>query len=203
MDLLPGPGRAEEGDADLIARARAGDRDAYDRLFAAAADRVLLFARLKLGDRLRAEVDSMDVLQETYVEAHRAFPWFEDRGGDAFARWLYRIVENCIRGLADRYGARKRRRPRGTVPISQVLERVSGSATAPSMAAARAEERERLARAMERLAGDEREALLLRFFQGLAIDEIARGLGRSETATRRLLGRAAARLGGLLEGMGR
>ena len=39
--------------ARLVERARDGDREAYDQLFARAADRVLWFIRLRLGPRLR------------------------------------------------------------------------------------------------------------------------------------------------------
>ena len=54
--------------------------------------------------------------------------------------------------------------------------------------------------ALDRLEPDEREVLLLRHFQGLTIDEAAVVLGRSATAVRRLLGRAARRLGEELAG---
>ena len=104
--------------ADLVARARAGDRDAYDRLFALAADRVLLFLRVRLGPELAARVEPMDVLQETYVEALSGFARFEYRGDDTFARWLCRIAENKLHGLAKFHGAQKRRSA-GTVPVSR------------------------------------------------------------------------------------
>ncbi len=193
-----GPGAAG-ATADLVARARAGDRDAYDRLFELAADRALLFVRLRLGPALRDKVDALDVLQEAYLEAHQAFPRFEYRGRASFSRWLCRSIVNRIRGLADHFGAKKRQaRPAGGAPpppISHVLERAAAPDTGPVTAVARQEERERLARAIEQLEPDEREVLLLRYFQDRTIEEVAASLGRSESAARRPLGRATARLG--------
>ena len=69
---------------DLMAKARAGHRDAADQLFARAADRVLLYVRMRLGVALRARVDAMDVLQETFLHAQRAWERFVlPEGADA------------------------------------------------------------------------------------------------------------------------
>jgi RNA polymerase sigma-70 factor (ECF subfamily) len=178
----------------LLDRARAGERDAYERLFALAADRLLLFIRLRLGAGLREKVDSLDVLQETFLEAHRALPGFEAGEDGAFARWLCRIAENRLRGLADHHGAKKRTLPTDERPVSDVLAAHAG----PSTLASRKETRDRLERALGELAPDEQQALLLRYFEDRGLEEIAERLGRSPTAVRRLLGRGLAALGGRL-----
>ena len=84
---MPAPPAPLQITASLVQRARAGDRDAYDHLFALAAERAQLFIRLRLGPRLRGKLDSMDVLQEAYVEASRAFPEFEYRGDGGKVRF--------------------------------------------------------------------------------------------------------------------
>lgn len=183
----------------LVQRARAGDRGAYDHLFALSAERALLFIRLRLGSRLRGRLESMDVLQEAYVEAMRAFPDFEFRGDDSFSRWLCRLIENKIRGLADHFDAVKRRPPGEAAPISHVLERVRAETPGPSTAFELKEDEKRLAAALERLPEEEREVLLHRFFADRSIDDIAALTSRSSSSVRRLLGRATARLGALLE----
>lgn len=175
----------------LLDRARSGARDAYERLFALAADRLLLYIRLRLGAGLRGKVDSMDVLQETFLEAHEALPGFQAAEDGAFARWLCRIAENRIRGLADHHGARKRIPPADRRPVADVLAAHAG----PSTIASRKETRERLERALERLDPEEQQALLLRYFEDRTVEEVAERLGRSPTATRRLLGRAVLALG--------
>ena len=180
--------------ARLVERARDGDREAYDQLFARAADRVLWFIRLRLGPRLRERLDSMDVLQESYVEAHRAFDRFEYRDDGSFFRWLCRLVENRIRGLADHFGA-QRRSPGKVVPVSRVLEKLRASGPGPATLTAQSERRERLADALEHLETEEREALLLHHFQERSVQEISDLLGKSPSSVRRLLGRATVRLG--------
>lgn len=181
--------------ANLLDRAKSGDRDAYDTLFALAADRLLLFIRLRLGAALRAKLDSMDVLQEAYLEAHRALPSFELSEDGAFARWLCRISENKIRGLADYHGAKKRQEPQADRHVSDVL----AAQTGPVTVAARKEGRIRLEKAIDKMESEEREALLLRYFEDLTVDQIGETMGRSPTSVRRLLGRATVRLGDLLK----
>jgi RNA polymerase sigma-70 factor (ECF subfamily) len=192
MTQPPAPGNLT---AHLLDRAKGGDAEAYNRLFALAANRLLLFIRMRLGEALRARLDSMDVLQEAYLEAHRNLGQFEHREDGAFARWLCRIAENRIRGLADHHGAKKRNAPGGTEPASRALEMARNPETGPLTAVARSEGRERLTRAMERLEEDERNVLLLRHFEDRPLEEIAELMGRSPTAVRRLLGRASLRLG--------
>lgn len=186
----------------LVEQAKAGDRGAYDRLFALAADRARLYIRCRLGPKLRTRLDSMDVLQEAYVEGHRAFARFEYRGDDAFAGWLCRIIENRIRGLADFHDAQKRTPPGKPLPVSIVLEREAALRTGPVSAADKAGARDRLAAGLEGLEPEHREVLLLRFFQDLTLQEIANLLGRSEPAVRRLLGKATRALGRVMTNAG-
>lgn len=178
----------------LLDRAKSGERDAYERLFALAADRLLLFIRLRLGAGLREKLDSMDVLQETFLEAHRGLAGFDAGEDGAFARWLCRVAENRIRGLADHHGARKRTPPAEGRSVSEVLASQAG----PSTLAARKETRDRLERALGQLEPDEQQALLWRYFEDRGLEEIAERLGRSPTAVRRLLGRGLSALGGRL-----
>jgi RNA polymerase sigma factor (sigma-70 family) len=178
----------------------AQDRAAFDRLFALAAPRLELFIRLRLGQKLRERLEPLDVLQETYVDALAARERYQHADEEGFVRWACCIAEHRIRGLADHWQAQKRR-PRGAeVPVSQLCQQARASGTGPVTVAQRAETRERLALAVEALEEDERAAVLLRFFQGLDLESLARELGRSPTAVRRLLGRAMARLGIQLSG---
>ncbi len=179
--------------AGLLVRAQAGDRAAYGRLVQAVVERVRLYARLRLGPRLRSEVDTEDVLQEAWLEAHRSLATFSWQGEGSFTRWVNRIVENRIRGLIDHHGAAKRRPADGRrEPLSQV--EVPAEGAGPASAAARREDDARLVEAMDTLGEEERSALLLRFHLGRTLDECAHALGRSVPATRRLLGRALASL---------
>ncbi len=200
MESAEGPVPAAESTTrGLVDRARAGDARAYDRLFAVAAPRLRLYLRARMGAALRAVAEPEDALQETWLAAHRAIDRFEDRGPGSFVRWLCRIAENVLRGLADRQGARKRTAP-GAEVDPDLAARWADTATGVATAAARTEERERVASALETLPEDERGALALRFFAGLTLDEIAALTGDAATTVRRRIGRAAAALGAVLEG---
>ena len=161
-----------------------------------------MFIRLRLGGRLRAELDSLDVLQETFVEAHRAFERFVCRDDDAFARWLCCLAENRIRGLADHHGAKKRRPKGARRPVTAVLEEAQQSQTGPITAAARSEGRAALAEALEGLEEDARELILLRHFQGRSLAEIATLTEGSQSGVRRQIGRAQRALGRALRERG-
>ncbi len=190
-----GAGRTTAG---LVARAKGGDETAYDALFALAADRARLFVRLRLGPKLRKKVDVDDVVQDAYLEAHKSFGTFRYQGDGSFTRWLCRIIENRIRGLADHHGAQKREPPAAMERVSRIEHRVAAARTGPQTAVLRGEQSARLIAAVDALADEERDAVLLRFFQDRTIDQIADLIGKSPSAVRRLLGRATRRLGALL-----
>lgn len=185
---------------DLITRARGGEESAYDELFARSAERLRLFLRVRLGPELKAHEQSDDLLQETWLQAHRSFGSFEMRGEGAFVRWLCQIAENRIRARLEHHRADKRRAPAGSQRLSCVMERVAAYSKGPLSQAAGSERHERMASALEQLPQDERAAVLMRHFEGVTLDAIADRLGLPATSARRLLGRATVHLGQLLKG---
>ena len=189
------PAPLDEPTVLLIQKANAGDQDAYDQLFAQAAERLQLYLRVRLGKDLRQQEETRDLLQETYLAAHKAFGNFEDRGAGSFVRWLCHIAENCIRARVDYHGAKKRRPPAELERDSQVHDGITAGSIGPVSRAARVEQRQRLAAAMADLPRDEREAMLMRHFEGLEVETIASTLGTSASSVRRLIGRATLRLG--------
>jgi RNA polymerase sigma-70 factor (ECF subfamily) len=169
----------------LWLQARAGDREAYDRLFGLPADRALLFIRARLGPRLRQTVESLDVLQDAYLAAHQAFDRFDYGDEGAFTRWLCRIIDNRIRDLGDHFNAQKRQ------PVEVPRSDPTGVITLLD----RAEHRDKVVRALDALSDDHREVLLLRFFEGLSALEAGQRLNRSAGAVRKLTARALIELG--------
>jgi RNA polymerase sigma-70 factor (ECF subfamily) len=166
-------------------KARAGDREAYNRLFALHMDRALFFIRARLGPRLREKLESQDVLQDAYLAAHRDFENFEYTDEGSFTRWLCRIIENRICDLGDYFGAHKR----------QSVQLPRADPTGPVTALDRAEHRQKVARALDRLSDDHRQVLLLRYFEGLSAEQTAERMGRSAGAVRKLTARALLALG--------
>jgi RNA polymerase sigma factor (sigma-70 family) len=172
--------------------------DELGRRIASAADRVLLYIRVRLGPALRKKMEPEDVLQETYAAALAVLDRFEDRGDEFLVRWLCRIAETTIRSLAEREGAAKRTPPGDRERLTRILDLVRDSVTGPATAVGRSERNEKLARAMDDLPEDERRAILARFFLGRTFEEIGEEIDISTTAARRMVGRATKRLGGLL-----
>lgn len=169
----------------LCEKAKSGDRQAYDRLFALHSDRALLFIRARLGPKLRENVESVDVLQDAYLAAHKAFGGFQYVDDGSFARWLCRIIENRIRDMNDHFGAQKR----------QAIPLPASDPTGPVTALDRAEHREKILGALDELSEDHRQVLLLRFFEGLSAEEAGLIMDRTAGAVRKLASRALVELG--------
>ena len=74
---------------DLVARARKGERDAFDDLVRATHVGTYTLAYRLVGN----EEDARDVVQEAYLRAYKGLKRF--RGDAQFTTWLYRITANC------------------------------------------------------------------------------------------------------------
>ena len=168
----------------LCRQARAGDQSAYERLFSLHSQRVLVFIRARLG-KLREKIEPEDVLQDTYLSAHRSFANFEYTDDGAFLRWLCRIIDNRLRDAHDYFTAKKRQE----VPVPR------SALTGPVTALNRVENRERVETALKQLSDEHREVLLLRYFGGLSAEETGERMDRSAGAVRNLAARALVELG--------
>jgi len=168
----------------------------HDQLFAQSADRLLLYIRLRMGPGLSRRIEPVDALQEVWLAALQGLEGFESRGPGSFLRWLCKIADNRLAGLAEHHGALKRRPAKAMARVSRIVDLARDPRSGPLSGAVRIEARGRLAEAIDQLAEDEREALMLRFFQGLEQAEIAQRLETSTSSVQRLLGRALVKIGG-------
>jgi RNA polymerase sigma-70 factor (ECF subfamily) len=144
---------------DLVKRARRGDREAFGQLAASEIDRLLTIARLVLRDPDLAE----DAVQEALVRCWRQLPKLRDV--ERFDGWLYRIL---IRTASDEVG-RRRRFEASVQPLTDE-PRVADSA-------ADLADRDELERGFRRLSIDHRAVLVLHYFVGLPLPEVAAALG--------------------------
>src|ERR671938_565225 len=90
-------------DAAIVARARAGDSDAY-RVLVERHSRALFRLAFRMTGN---ESDAEDVVQESFLRAYRQLGKFDERA--SFGTWLYRIATNCSLDLVR---SRKRRSER-------------------------------------------------------------------------------------------
>jgi RNA polymerase sigma-70 factor (ECF subfamily) len=193
---------------DLLGRARAGDAEARGRLLEGYRSYLTLLARVQLGRDLRGKVDPSDLVQETFMEAHRDFRQFHGEAETELRAWLRRLLATSLADQVRRYRGTRQRDLRLERQLaanldrsSQALERgLLAPGSSPSARVERREEAVRLAEALERLPADYRDVLLLRHFQGLTFTEIASRLDRTLESVKHIWLRSLARLRQGLEG---
>jgi RNA polymerase sigma-70 factor (ECF subfamily) len=204
------PGSTKHSDIkDLVVRAKAGDADALNQLFALHQPQLLDVARRRIGSRLKLKEEPDDLAQTTFREATRDFKNYEYRGPDSLVRWLMQILQNKIRDKAEFYSANKRDQARertlgGTTKAGQdpapIIDPASRDLSV-TMQVQREEAFGHLRRALGELSNEHRQAITLVFFEGLSLREAGEMMeGRSEDAVRMMLRRAEGRLGEILKG---
>jgi RNA polymerase sigma-70 factor (ECF subfamily) len=190
----------------LLRRAQAGDNSALGKLLERYNSYLTLLARLQIDRRLRGKVDASDLVQETFLEAHRDFAQFRGTTPEEWAGWLRQILATNVANQVRRYlGTRardvrlERRLAVELEASSQALDRgLAASQSTPSQQAARREQALLLAEALQQLAEGYREVIILRQLQGLSFPEVSRRMGRTLDSVKNLWARALARLSQLL-----
>jgi len=163
-----------ESDSALAARARTGDRAAFEELVRRTAR--LVYARLYLetGDAHRAE----DLLQETLLQAFRSIHRLDNPAG--FRAWLLTIAHNTLTDAARR-DSRLKRTP---TPLA-----ASRSQASPPDEVLRSESRDQVLAVLRSLPEEYRMPLTLRFIAGADYETISTQLGLTNGSLRGLLHR--------------
>ena len=185
-----------------LARARDGDPAALGALLDSYRQYLTLLARLQIGRALQVKLGASDVVQETFLEAHRDFPAF--RGGSAgeLAAWLRTILARNLANQVRRYrhtqGRDVRLEQRLAAELDRSSDRLAGVIVdpghGPDSAAAKGEAAVLLADALARLPDDYRNVLVLRNLQELSFAEVADRTGRTVDSVKKLWARGLARL---------
>jgi RNA polymerase sigma-70 factor (ECF subfamily) len=192
----------------LLRRARTNDCAALGQLLESYRSYLALLARLQIGRRLQGKIDAADLVQETFLEAHRHFSGFQGGTEAEFIAWLRQILAARLAKLVRHYLGTQRRNVRLERQLAAELEQSSrildqglvASSTSPSHQAARREQAVLLASALEQLPEDYREVLILRHLEGLSFPEVAHRMGRTVLSVKKLWARALPRLRDALAG---
>jgi RNA polymerase sigma-70 factor (ECF subfamily) len=192
----------------LLQQARAGDGLALGQLLEMHRNYLKLLARLHGDKRLQGKFDASDLVQETFLEAHRDFDQFRGGTEHELAAWLRQILVSNLANLVRHYRGTQRRDVRLERQLaaemdrsSQVLDRgLVAAHLSPSQQVARKEQAVILADALGALPADYREAIILRHLEGLSFPEVADRMGRTVESVKKLWARALARLRGSLGG---
>jgi RNA polymerase sigma-70 factor (ECF subfamily) len=161
----------------LLEQAQAGDRAAFELLFARHQDELHQVVAWRLDRRLRARVDPSDVVQDTQLEAFRRFEDFLQRRPMPFRLWLRKTAYQRLQLLRRQHLRTERRAVEREVPLpdrSSVLlaQRLFARDEAPSERLDRRELAARVRRALTLLADADREILLMRVLEELSYQEI-------------------------------
>jgi len=192
----------------LLHRAKAGDREALNRLLAMYRNYLHLLARTQLDGALRARLDPSDVVQEVLLDAYRGFGQFIGQTEPELVLWLRKCLVNKLTDLVRRHRSQKRD-VRREEPIEELLDRRMGEInsvlasglSSPSGQATRRERAVVLADALAALPPDYCEVLRLRHLERIPLPDIAQRMGRSPGAVRMLWMRALEQLRKVLEEM--
>ncbi len=187
---------------ELLERARAGDGPALGRLLELYRNYLRLLARLQIGRRLQGKVDASDLVQETFLKAHRHFAGFRGRSERDMLAWLRQILNLTLVNLVRRFYGTQRRDVRLERDLEAQLQQPSSAldrglfarGASPSQQAARREQVVLLADALVALPPDYREVIILRHLEGLSSAEAAQRMGRTVDSADKLWARALARL---------
>jgi RNA polymerase sigma factor (sigma-70 family) len=183
---VPLPRPAPDGEAALVARAAAGDEEAYA---------ALVRPHERVAYRVAVAVtgwngDAEEAVQNAYVKAYRSLGRF--RPGAAFKPWLLRIVVN------EAHNVRRSERRHARL-AARAAERREGPAADAEEAVFERDEVATVLRALTALSEADRVTLALRYFADLTDAEAATLAGTSTGAFRARLVRARRRLQALLE----
>ena len=194
--LVPGGHSTAEFD-ELLKRARNGCGTARGDLLQGCRRYLLLSANQSLDTTLRPKAGPSDVVQNTFLIAHRQFQDFEGNTLGELLSWLHRILE---RQLSDqvrhfkRTSKRSVRREVSTDGQSVAAARLVDEQPTPVDDFVQADEERRVRLAIERLPPDYQEVVRLRTWERLAFAEVGRLMQRSAGAAEKLWLRAVERL---------
>jgi len=152
-------------DVVLAARARDGDRLALEALV----ERHAAGVRRLSGYLLSDQQDAEDAAQEALAKLCSRIDQF--RGESRFSTWLYSLVANTCRDLAER---QRRRRHQ---PLDQADHAEPASDAGPHDLALQREQRRALAGRMAGLSEDQRRVMVMKDVLSLSYEEIAGVLG--------------------------
>jgi RNA polymerase sigma-70 factor (ECF subfamily) len=188
----------------LLARARAGDHDALNAIFARHRDRLRRMVEMRLDWRLQARIDASDVIQDAFLDvAGRLDEYLRDPKLPFFL-WLRLVVGEQLTNLHRHHLGVQMRDARREVSLyrdalpeassAALAAQLLGKQTSPTQAAVRAERMLRMQEAINSLDPIDREIISLRHFEQLTRTEAAHVLGIEEaTAAKRYI-RALKRL---------
>jgi RNA polymerase sigma-70 factor (ECF subfamily) len=193
---------------ELLRQARAGDRQAFEKLFARYRSELRRLIAMRLDPRIQARVDPSDVVQETQLEAFCRLPDFLERRPMPFHLWLRKTAYERLLVARRQHVQAARRAVGREVPLPErssllLAQQLLASGSTPSQRLDRREMARRVRQALAQLPESDREILLMRAYEGLSNQEVGFLLDIDPDAASKRHGRALLRLHKILSQGGR
>lgn len=188
----------------LVSQAKKGDSQAISVLYRLYESRLKGAAKKKLGDQLRAKMETSDLVQSVWKDCLSDMGDFEYRGPESFFHWLLTKVLRKAQDKGRFYAADKRdsAKEKQFLTKDAVLKDVDSpfsSDPTPSQAAMVDEEMDHLMRLLDHLTDSQRQIVVLRLRDKMKFTEISEVIGKSPDSVRKIYGRALNRIEKIIE----
>ncbi len=167
----------KQQEQELLQAAKMGKQDAFASLYDAYAEKIYNFIYFKVLHQETAE----DISTDTFLKAWEKLQQFK---GDNFAAWLYTIARNKV---TDYY-----RQKKDNYDIDDCWDLSDGQDLLAQVDTSL--QFQNLQKALAHLNREDRELLIMRFWQDLSFAEIAEILGKKQGAVKMACGRAVKKL---------
>lgn len=188
---------------ELLSQARSGHAQALGDLLERYRPALRSQAVQQLSARLSTRVDESDIVQETFLEAHRDFHGFQGTCEAEWVGWLNSILAHNVAEAVRRHIQVGKRSVRVERSIDQtnangmkISDDLANNQSSANGQALLAEDLAAINSSIEGLSADQREVIRLRYGEGLSVSQLSEHFGRSETAVASLLYRAMVQLRG-------
>lgn len=189
-----------------LADARTGSGEALGQALETCRRYLMLVAQRELAPDLQAKGSASDLVQQTFLEAHRDFAQFHGTTEEELLAWLRQLLLHQVGKLARQYRGTAKRSIDREVSLQEDSDSSGptvapyANAPSPSDEAMAHEDDQALQQALERLPEDYRRVIVLRYLEERTFEEIGPLMQRSPDAARKLWARAVERLQQELEG---
>ncbi len=174
---------------------RFGDEDAWGVLLLRVEGPLLKLASRRIYRSLRPKVEASDIVQETFLLAHRSRASFRGSKPDEFVAWIHRIFSNRLkRAVRDHRYVQKRSLCREVRLDNQELrDSLLDHSSPPCEIVQLREERELLEESLRQLSWEDQSVISDHFVHGFSFAEMAVRCDRPESTVRKRWSRAMGR----------
>lgn len=191
---------AHEQVPEWLAAAQNGSTDALGQALEACRAYLLMVAEREIDPALRAKGGASDIVQETFVEAHRAFPHFTSQSHEEFLAWLRAMLLNNVKDFRRKFQGTQKRSANREIAIdahdssTDLRELLATDSATPSGQFSQLETLMEVEKTLKRLPEDYQQVIALRYNENCSFEEIAIRMQRSANAVQKLFARAIDRL---------